>query len=235
MSGRYILIVDDNPSDRAIAKAVAERNQFLVSEAEDAYRAFEALGDEDFRYSLLVIDLQMPRIPGLDLLKRVRRMEVYQKVPVLIMSGRNRAIDIQAAISMGANDYIVKPMDLTILDEKIKRLTTQESSQWAEYQVPAERGHCEVSHLGRIASLNELGAEVVLPFELPTGRPLTLGIEVLSERGVPAKLMKVESVRRTPEGFAHRVMFVGLTEAQRKIIRVLCRQLHAETQSQRSE
>ncbi len=118
MGEKRVLIVDDNPSDRKIVKLVAEKNGFLATEVDEGFKALEALNEQKF--SLFIVDLQMPRMPGLQLVRRLRGQPEYKTTPILIMSGRNRPVDVQSAVQSGATDYIVKPMDILVLEEKIK-------------------------------------------------------------------------------------------------------------------
>ena len=94
--GNYVLVVDDNPSDQKMAKLLIEKEGFIAILASDAHEAIDKLDEVDFK--LFVIDIQMPKISGLDLLKRLKRMNSYKDIPALIMSGRNSPEDVKRAI-----------------------------------------------------------------------------------------------------------------------------------------
>lgn len=235
MAEKRVLLVDDNPSDRMIVKALLAKSGLMATEAADAHEALETLNDETLEFALFVIDLQMPKVSGHELVKRLRRMERTKKTPILIMSGRNRPIDIQTSIMVGANDYIIKPMDLQILEEKVDRLTKGSSGQWNLYEVPKPVQVAEASILISILKINELGAEVRMSFEMPKDHTFTFTFDPLGQKGLKECLAKVESVVKTPEGFAYKISFVGLTEADRKKIRLTCREFWTRDEEEGEE
>lgn len=233
MSERRVLLIDDNPSDRLIAKAVSEKCNFVVDEAVDGVAALSKLNENfDLLYSLIIVDLQMPKIPGLDLVRRLRKIDRLKSVPILIMSGRNRPVDVQMAVGAGANDYIIKPMDLEILREKIERNTSKVSTTWKSYEVPGDLGRSQMSLLAYIASLNEIGADVRSDFALQVGDSFMLNSELLGNRGLKQILCKVESKSTDKAGPIYKVNFIGLTESDRKKIRLCCRELWVSSKEQ---
>ena len=226
MAERRILLVDDNASDRLIAKVVAEKCGYIATEASDGFQAIAAMEEQEF--GLFLIDLQMPKMPGLQLVQRLRRMEAAKKTPILIMSGRNRAVDVQAAVQSGANDYIVKPMDIQVLEEKLRRLGAGASSDWKLYEVPEPRQQAQATMFLNVLSLNELGADLLMSLDLPLEHAFALNMDVLLEKGLKDLIVKIESKKKEARGFLYRVRFVGATEADRKKIRLSCRDLWHE-------
>jgi two-component system response regulator AtoC len=111
MATPRILIVDDEPSIRRVLAAHLQRDGYRVHDAEDGAQAIERL--EAQPYQLLITDLQMPRVGGLELLAWCR--EQLPAVPVIIITAFGTVHSAVEAIKLGAHDYITKPFDLTEL------------------------------------------------------------------------------------------------------------------------
>lgn len=223
MGEKRVLLVDDNPSDRKIVRTVTERNGFLATEVEDGFKALEALNEEQF--ALFIVDLQMPKMPGLQLVKRLRSNPDLAKTPILITSARNRPVDVVSAVQTGANDYIVKPMDIQVLEEKINRLSKGAGADWKLYQVPEESRTTQVGLFMQTMALNEIGAEVVSNMNLPMNTTFTYNFDLLNMKGLKDTLVKVEKARPGKDGTVYTVQFIGLTDVDRKKIRLCCRDL----------
>lgn len=223
MGDKRILVVDDNPSDRLIVKRLADKLKCLTHQASGVFEAMDELEEMDF--NLLIVDLQMPKHSGLQLVQRVRRMERFRTTPILIMSGRNRPHDVQSAIQTGANDYIIKPVDLQVLEEKITRLTQKSTGTWKSYPVPSELSAATVGLSANILMINEVAAEVWTTQKFEVENTFTLTLDLLINRGLAPCVVKIEAVRPEKTGYVYSLRFIGLTEADRKKIRLLCRDL----------
>ncbi len=105
-----VLLVDDDPVARAIARALLERDRFRVQEAEDGQEALDILRrDPDF--AIVVLDLDMPRLDGQETLREIRATPATASLPAIVLTGRTGA-DMEAALlSDGADDYLNKPID----------------------------------------------------------------------------------------------------------------------------
>lgn len=108
--GHRVLLVDDDPVTRAVARALLERDRFEVQEAEDGREAVDILlRDPDF--SIVVLDLDMPRLDGASALKEIRGMPATAALPAIVLTGRTEA-DVEAELlRSGADDYLNKPID----------------------------------------------------------------------------------------------------------------------------
>ncbi len=106
----HVLVVDDDAVNRAVARALLEKNGFRVSETCDGDGAI-ALLDARNDYSLMVLDLDMPRVGGREVLASVRNSVATAGLPVVVLTGTK---DCDAEIELmraGADDYIRKPID----------------------------------------------------------------------------------------------------------------------------
>ncbi len=105
------LIVDDDPLIRNLVQAMLESEGFQVLAAEDGQAALDIIVAEKrpIDLSLIVLDVVMPGINGLDVLTNLRLHSDTQSIPVLMLTGEDKAEDILAGYSVGADYYITKP------------------------------------------------------------------------------------------------------------------------------
>ena len=121
---KTILIVDDSSAMRAfIISGLEELGNFNFTEAKTGFEALKELPRK--KYNLIISDINMPDINGLELLHFVKTSENYKDIPVLMISTETKEEDLNRALSMGANDYLMKPFDLKTLQKKVKKLLGQ--------------------------------------------------------------------------------------------------------------
>jgi len=113
---RPILLVEDNPMDIDLTRRAFARRKVLspLQVARDgeeaiAYLAKWAKGEPI--PVVILLDLHLPKLSGLEVLRRLKTDPVYQKVPVIVLTSSAEDRDIQTAYQYGANSYIVKPVD----------------------------------------------------------------------------------------------------------------------------
>lgn len=110
-----VLVVDDNPGDLAlIRESFGECSvQSRVTPALDAELAFEILSNPGrCPPDLVIIDVNLPRVDGFELLRRIRANPRLRVIPVVVMSSSTRPSDVERAYDLGANAYVPKPSDL---------------------------------------------------------------------------------------------------------------------------
>ena len=106
-----ILIIDDEPNIRLVFRTTLERPGCEVVEAKDGEEALELL--KEVRPALVILDLQMPRMGGMELLRRLR--EAGDETPVIIVTAHGSIPDAVAAMRLGAIDFLTKPMSTETL------------------------------------------------------------------------------------------------------------------------
>ena len=104
LSGTRVLVVDDEPTVREVVVGYLRRDGHEVSEAADGPTALALLESESF--DLMVLDMMLPGVNGLDILRRVRTMG---DMPVIMLTARAEESDRVAGLELGADDYVVKP------------------------------------------------------------------------------------------------------------------------------
>lgn len=115
-----VLLVEDDPNDAFVAlRAIRRVGIESVQVAKDGVEALEALGllpgegDVEIRPRLILLDLQLPRLGGFEVLRELRRHAATRDIPVVVVSTSTRREDVQTAYRLGANSYVVKRADLT--------------------------------------------------------------------------------------------------------------------------
>jgi len=132
MNSRLILLVDDNPSDVELTKRALEKrhvgNALLV--AEDGKEALDYLfgtgahagRDVADLPTLVLLDLKLPTLDGLEVLRRIRADPRTKRLPVVILTSSSEEQDLAAGYDLGANSYIRKPVDFAKFAEAIEYL-----------------------------------------------------------------------------------------------------------------
>ena len=118
MIAHKILIVDDEPSIRDMIKVALELIGFECIEAASAIEAMPLIVDE--RPDLVLLDWMMPEVSGIDLLRRLRREQGTQEIPVILLTAKADEQNTVQALDAGADDYITKPFSARELTSRIK-------------------------------------------------------------------------------------------------------------------
>jgi two-component system OmpR family response regulator len=111
-----ILVVDDEPSIRSLLGETLRIAGFNPAMASDGKSALEDIRMRNF--DLILLDINMPRISGFEILKEIRRIQ--PNLPVIVLSARQEKSDVIEGFRVGADDYISKPFDLEELIMRIK-------------------------------------------------------------------------------------------------------------------
>jgi DNA-binding response OmpR family regulator len=112
-----VLVVDDDDAIRMLVRRALEREGLRVEEAPDAARALHAF--DSASWDLVVLDVSLPDLSGLDLLRQLR---IVGDVPVIMLSGRGDEADRVAGLESGADDYVVKPFYPRELAARVRSL-----------------------------------------------------------------------------------------------------------------
>jgi DNA-binding response OmpR family regulator len=117
MPVRILVTEDDRALSEALQFALTQAG-YAVDRVSDGTAADEALKEDIFR--LLILDLGIPKMDGFEVLRRLRRRNLT--LPVLILSGRQKAEDKVMGLDLGADDYLVKPFSLSELLARVRAL-----------------------------------------------------------------------------------------------------------------
>lgn len=129
---KIILLVEDNPDDEALTLRALRKNNILnkVVVAHDGVEALDYLfgtgvhagRDTSQQPQVVLLDLKLPRIDGLDVLRRIRSESPTRLLPVVILTTSNEDRDILSSYQLGANSYIRKPVDFEQFMEAVRQL-----------------------------------------------------------------------------------------------------------------
>jgi len=127
-----ILIVEDSPTMRSLLSASLEEMPLptKIFEAENGFEALRFLPREEF--DLVVTDINMPDINGLELVSFIKKNERYASLPLVIVSTEGSDRDREKGMALGADAYLVKPVDPESLREVVADLLTARSAPSAE-------------------------------------------------------------------------------------------------------
>jgi type II secretory ATPase GspE/PulE/Tfp pilus assembly ATPase PilB-like protein/CheY-like chemotaxis protein len=115
----HALVVDDDAENRLLARAVLERTGARVSEADDGVAALDHVAAAP-DVSLILLDLDMPRLTGMEVLHRLKANVATVGIPVIVLTGSDNPDDEVAAMDAGADDYVRKPLDPMRFTARVK-------------------------------------------------------------------------------------------------------------------
>jgi chemosensory pili system protein ChpA (sensor histidine kinase/response regulator) len=115
-----LILIDDSISIRKIVGMFLSKAGYKVDVATDGVDAIEKIGKNP--YDVIITDLEMPRMHGYELIAEVRSANNTKDVPIIVLTSRAGDKHYKKAIDLGANDYIVKPVDEDTLLQSVKKL-----------------------------------------------------------------------------------------------------------------
>ena len=113
-----MLVVDDDEMTRHFLSHILAQQGFLLESASDGEQALVLLKEKAF--DIILLDIEMPGMNGLETLKRIRKNYLKKDLPVLMVTSNDQSTEIIQAFDMGANDYVVKPLDVPVLFARIR-------------------------------------------------------------------------------------------------------------------
>ena len=118
-----ILLIEDNPDDAGLTIRTLKKNNLgnHLIHLEDGQEALDFLFNEENRMpKLILLDLKMPRVDGIEVLRKLKSDEKKRSIPVVVLTSSKEENDIVEAYKLGVNAYIVKPVDF---DQFVKAVT----------------------------------------------------------------------------------------------------------------
>jgi two-component system chemotaxis response regulator CheY len=119
---RTVLVVDDSRIMRNIVKNYFSDLKIPCNyvEAVDGNEALDKLWTQPV--NLILLDWNMPNLSGIDFLKKVRAMDNYKKLPIIMVTSESARYNVIEALKMGATDYIIKPINGKLFREKLSKI-----------------------------------------------------------------------------------------------------------------
>ena len=168
-----ILVVEDEENIRTNIKEYLETQQLQVLEAADGETALEMV--ETMKPDLIILDLMLPKLDGMEVCKRVRR---HHNTPIIMVTARNEEIDKLLGLELGADDYITKPFSLRELNARIKSVfrrskhiveSVEDVREFGKLQINLDRR--EVLYDGENIDLTPSEYAILVTLSENVGRP----------------------------------------------------------------
>jgi two-component system, response regulator len=121
---RVILLVEDNRDDEALTLRALKKNNIInqVVVAHDGVEAIEYLFNAPELPELVLLDLKLPRVDGLEVLKRLRANPSTRRLPVVVLTSSKEDRDLLESYDSGANSFVQKPVDFAEFTEAVRQL-----------------------------------------------------------------------------------------------------------------
>jgi two-component system, OmpR family, alkaline phosphatase synthesis response regulator PhoP len=130
---RPILVVEDDPDLAEGLRYNLERERFPVCVAADGEQALGAALDARNPPALILLDLMLPNMGGLEICRRLRREPATRRTPIIMVTARASEADVAAGLDLGADDYIKKPFSVRELLARVRAVLRRAEAGAAEY------------------------------------------------------------------------------------------------------
>ncbi len=127
MQRKTILAVDDEVHILELLKYNLETNDYDVITVETGEEALHLLSEE--KIDAVLLDLMLPKMDGLEVLRCIRKNEKIKKIPVILLTAKSAEFDKVLGLEMGADDYIAKPFSIRELQARVKAVLRRVTSE----------------------------------------------------------------------------------------------------------
>ena len=134
-----VLIVDDNPHDRALLTEYLSREGYEIETAEDGVEGFHILERDPARFDVVLLDRNMPRLGGVELLQWLKANSDLRSLPVILQTASDSRGDLLEAMKVGAYYYLTKPYDVEML-LTVVATAARDRANYSQLQTLARRG-----------------------------------------------------------------------------------------------
>ena len=116
-TGKKIFIVEDNPLNMELLHDILAMKGYDIYEAEDAEKCLEMI--QSIKPDLVLMDIQLPGMDGIEAMKTIKAEEATKDIPIIAVTANAMKGYREEMLSEGFDDYIAKPIELTVLTEKV--------------------------------------------------------------------------------------------------------------------
>ena len=174
MNRLSILVVEDEPDIRDLIGYLLEKEGYKVTTAADGAVALQKLANDEF--DLLLLDLMLPEVDGLEVCRKVKADRKTAELPIIMLTAKGEESDVITGFNLGADDYIIKPFSPRVLCARIKAVLRRRSSgaqhtsgdTVSRGDLEIRRGHREVRVKGEQVQLTFTEFQIL---DLLAGRP----------------------------------------------------------------
>jgi len=215
-----ILVVDDDADIRKMAEQILVSAGHTVFVAEDALRAIDWLNNIGF--DLLLSDANMPHYTGFDLINTVKNNPKYKELSVAMLTGLRERKDVERALQLGVDDYIVKPLDPMLLIQKVNSMFEKKpAAKYAEVHLSPSQGKATMKRQVIVESLSEMGIQIVTDDPLRIGQIIEIQAEIFNTLDIPSPPMKVlrTEIDTRTNRYRSELIFLGARETMLQKVR----------------
>jgi len=216
-----ILVAEDNPVNQEVIYEILKRAGHKAEIVSDGEEALDALA-EDKEYDLVILDMNMPKVCGLDVLKQFRFMDTSASTPVLMLSADALPKTVSECMDAGANDYLIKPIQASTLLEKIAEHSgrkeepeTQRSISAAQPDDSGPLDEAIISELFSLIRAPEKRESLIRSFE-------SSGLDSLTQIGLAAEQSNSRDYLSIIHGLKGSAATLGVKE-----VFVICKEIEA--------
>lgn len=218
LKNKSILIVDDDSDIRNLLTRILEPAGLKVLAAEGPAEARELLKQAPH---LILTDLNMEPEDGFAFIQGLKLHPDYDQIPILILSSQNDFKTVKKGISMGIQDYVLKPIQPSILLQKIKKVLAKQD--YLRWEIPKqEQIQINVDMKAQIVALGETGLRLGGPMKIPSDSEVKIKSPLFEELKISVLAMKsaksIEPVFLNGS-FQNDISFIGVNENDASSIR----------------
>lgn len=149
-TGGLLLVVDDEEGNRDVLSRLLEKQGYTVAKAENGRVALNMLDADE--YDMVLLDIMMPELDGFEVLRQLKANEQLRNIPVVMVSALSELESVARCIEMGAEDYLPKPFNSTLLKARVSACLEKKRGRDRE----VELFHQLQEHYGRLQELEGL-------------------------------------------------------------------------------
>ena len=211
------LIVDDDPAILKITQNLIQMQGHEVNCCENALDAIQTLSD--LTYDILITDATMPAYSGFDLIRSAKKRKELSYLTIAMLTGRSEKSDIEQAVELGVQDYIVKPIEPELFLEKVERLAERHRKKKNQKPIKSKYNSEMLTPI-QIVRVTDIGLSIESPYPLSKGTIVTINLDELKEAGLMQNRFK--AIFNSDSGHENKVLteliLLDLNEKEQTIL-----------------
>lgn len=221
-----ILVVDDQISFQKLVEGILHSRSHHVTCVGNAMDAIDKL--ENFPFDLVLTDIMMPNgVTGFELTRIIRKSEKYGTIPIIILTGRREAKDVEKGIEAGTDDYVIKPIDPDILLSKVDSLISKLAKPANGFLSASVSEPAKWATKTEIVTISEVGLTLRSELAAMLGSKVKIESSLFDEIGIPVPNLRVvecKALSNDPNTlFSIELHFIGLSEKSLQPLRLWMR------------
>ena len=206
-------------------EAILQKEGYYVSACSNSIDALDRFSIEHF--DLMITDAIMPAgANGYTLISTIRNGTRNKEIPIIMLTGKREKADIERALSVGANDYIVKPIDPDILVAKVKSILVQSESKKTSFAAAMVSAQATVTIKTEIATISESEIKFVTNYQLTPGQLYRFSSDFFQNFDIDTVNTRITECTKSEtvaNNFNITAQFIGLTDHELSKIRMWVR------------